>query len=299
MSVLGRARLILLGETHDNAEHHRLQAAIYRDLAAANLKPPSAVFEMLDADDHATLNAALAAGPAEPQTIATAVQWDQSGWPAFPLYEPIFAEVLAAEGKILPAGLPRQQAMTLADGRAFEPLGPYTAKVNRRYNLRQALPEALQASQRDLMQQSHCGMLPEEMLDGMVHIQRVRDALMAEGLRLGLGKAQEHQAILIAGKGHVRRDVGVPQLLTQIGLGPVVTVGLVEQPTHHNAPQPTLTAEMADHFDYIIWTQPGPEKDHCAELKQRFGQHGKHGKHGQAVGDLQDAGAERSPNGAP
>src|SRR5512145_3183951 len=47
---LARARYVLLGERHDNPDHHRVQATLVRALLAAGRRPAVA-FEMFTADD--------------------------------------------------------------------------------------------------------------------------------------------------------------------------------------------------------------------------------------------------------
>jgi uncharacterized iron-regulated protein len=47
---LARARYVLLGERHDNPDHHRVQAALVRALVNAGRRPAIA-FEMFSADN--------------------------------------------------------------------------------------------------------------------------------------------------------------------------------------------------------------------------------------------------------
>ena len=63
---------VLLGENHDNAEHHLLQAKLI-----TAIEPLSVGFEMLD--DTEPLDAP------NPAKLAEAVGWADSGWPSFDL----------------------------------------------------------------------------------------------------------------------------------------------------------------------------------------------------------------------
>jgi len=63
---------------------------------------------------------------------------------------------------------------------------------------------AREATLRSVIQDNHCNALPEHLLPGMAAAQRVRDATLAESL-LDSGP---DGAVLIAGNGHVRRDLG-------------------------------------------------------------------------------------------
>src|SRR5439155_15184454 len=63
--------------------------------------------------------------------------------------------------------------------------------------------------------ESHCNKLPEAVVPRLVLAQRVRDAAMAQAL---VNDATADGAILIAGNGHVRNDLGVPVYLHAPGL---------------------------------------------------------------------------------
>src|SRR5512140_2306691 len=58
--ALAQSKMVLLGEQHDNVDHHRMQAALVRAMADAG-RHPAILFEMIDTDDQAKLDAALAA----------------------------------------------------------------------------------------------------------------------------------------------------------------------------------------------------------------------------------------------
>ena len=121
---------------------------------------------------------------------------------------PVFEAAIAAHGVLRAGGLDREDAMRIAkDGlAAFDP------ELDRLFGLGAALPAGVQTAMRAEMRESHCGLLPDAMLDSMVLVQRARDALLAERVHEGRGRG--HGALLIAGHGHVRRDRG--------GAGPTV-----------------------------------------------------------------------------
>ncbi|WP_338206311.1 ChaN family lipoprotein, partial [Parageobacillus thermoglucosidasius] len=58
----------------------------------------------------------------------------------------------------------------------------------------------------------HCGLLPESQLPAMLAVQQQRDRQMAEQLL----KAPQ-PALLLAGAYHVRKDLGVPLHLVDLG----------------------------------------------------------------------------------
>ncbi len=64
VTALGKARFVLLGEKHDNADHHRIQAWLVGSMIAAGRRPALA-FEMFASDQQAALDGHLAARLAE------------------------------------------------------------------------------------------------------------------------------------------------------------------------------------------------------------------------------------------
>jgi uncharacterized iron-regulated protein len=197
--------LLLLGERHDNPDHHRLQSHVLERLHA-NGRKPALVFEMLDVSDQPAIDHVQAEASPAPDALAAAVHWDQSGWPPFALYRPLFALALREHWPIVAAGLPRDTAMQLA--RDPGSLDPALAK---RFGLAEPLPPAADEELRAEMRDAHCGLLPEAMLGAMVLIQRVRDAQFAR--HLYDAAARGGGAVLITGNGHARTDRGVPAAL--------------------------------------------------------------------------------------
>ena len=76
------ADIYILGESHDNPAHHQTQAAWISDI-----KPKAVVFEMLEPGQE---RAIAMLRDRTPQAMRDVTRWDQSGWPEFDLYKPIF-----------------------------------------------------------------------------------------------------------------------------------------------------------------------------------------------------------------
>jgi uncharacterized iron-regulated protein len=74
---LSRARFILLGERHDNPDHHRLQAELLQALIARGLRP-AVSFEMFTADDSSIITRQLTDAPRDADALADAVDWKRS-----------------------------------------------------------------------------------------------------------------------------------------------------------------------------------------------------------------------------
>lgn len=261
-AALASAHFVLLGETHDNADHHVLQARLVRAVLATGRRPALA-FEMLTTDRQAAVDAAIARAPRDPDALAKAVGWEESRWPDFALYRPIFAAGLEAGLPVVAANLPRSMVRGVVKVGVEALDGPLRERLARD----EPLPDALLEAMREEMRESHCNELPETLIDPLVLAQRARDARMAERLvRFG----EPHGAILVAGKGHVRTDRGVPALLAEDAPGRrAVAVAFVEvvpevlEPSGHEewgggAPIP---------FDLVVFTPRAERDDPCAALR--------------------------------
>lgn len=202
LADLRSAEFVLLGENHDNAEHHRLQARMITAIA-----PASVAFEMLDHADPVDAPDA--------ESLALAVGWEDSGWPAFSLYAPVFDAVYAVPAQIV-AGHPTRDEVRAVMSGGLEALPPEaTAGLAIERELSEAEQDALVAE----LFAAHPGHASPELVDQMVRAQVLKDRWMARAL-----SSSPRPAVLIAGGGHTRRDRGVPIYLQ----GTVRTVRLVE-----------------------------------------------------------------------
>lgn len=222
---------MLLGETHDNPVHHELQAEVLRRALAAGRRP-RVVMEQLD--DMGRV------GPG----------WDK------PPYEALAAQSRAAGLEVRGAHLSREKSReVMREG--FPALG---ADVARRLGLEAPWNPQRQAAMRATLVDGHCGQ-DNPMIDRMVPIQRVRDALLAEAMAVPAG------AIAILGRGHARRDLGVPLYLEpRAGGRRVLSVGFVEVEPGEREPSGYPEAAAARH-DLVWFTPRAARKDPCETFK--------------------------------
>ncbi len=260
--ALSQARFVVLGERHDQPDHHRLQAKLVRALGQAGKKPALA-FEMLDVSQQPKVDAA----PKDADALSLAVDWAKSGWPEWALYRPVFAAGLEAGMPVVAANLPRPQVRELVM-RGPEAL---PAELRARLALDTPLPEDVEQAMREEQDQAHCGHLPKEMLGPMVQAQRARDAHLADRMLEG---ATDGGTVLITGNGHARTDRGVPAHLARRAPGqPVLSVGLLEVSAEAQKPGDYAASYSASAlpFDYVWFTPAVPQEDPCAQLRQRKG----------------------------
>lgn len=188
------ADVLILGEVHDNPEHHANQAAL-----VGAMNPAALVFEMLT-----PAQAALAEGSElETDALARLLEWESSGWPDFGMYHPIL--LAAPEARVYGAAVPRADLRGAMRQGAAAMLGDQAATLG----VTPRLPEAEQTLRETLQAQSHCNALPADLLPGMVEAQRLRDARFAASVLTALDETGGPVAV-ITGNGHARTDWGIP-----------------------------------------------------------------------------------------
>jgi uncharacterized iron-regulated protein len=234
--------VIILGEVHDNPEHHVFQTAVMEAVG-----PSSVVFEMVTSDAAALVTPDLAD---DAEALAEALEWEASGWPDFAMYFPLFQQ--AAGSAVYGALVPREEARgAFSEGAAAVFRGDAA-----RYALTEPLDPDEQAAREQEQQEAHCNALPEDILPGFVEAQRLRDAALADAALTAL---ETHGApvVIVTGNGHARTDWGVPALLAVAA--PDVTVFALGQ----------FEAEPVSQVPFDAWTVADPvdRPDPCAAFR--------------------------------
>jgi uncharacterized iron-regulated protein len=247
------ADFVLIGERHDNPDHHRLQARLVSALERDARRRRAVAFEMISAERQLDVVEHLDAHPRDAAGIGAAVDWAASGWPDWALYEPIARAALANGAQIVAADLDAEQRRAVFEHGAQA----LRASFVRRTGLDQDLSATLTSELRAELREAHCGQAPPEALGGMYQVQRARDAMLADRLAAASGRAG---GILIAGNGHVRKDRGVPWYLARLKpAARTLSIGLVEVRDDVHRPPPDLP------YDYV-WFTPRIDdgQDPCA-----------------------------------
>jgi len=252
---IAEARFLLLGEKHDNADHHALQLAALEFLLARQ-QVHSVAFEMLDETIfERLLDIELQTGMTLPELKAYLL-WDEEGW-NWDFYGPMLQAVYEA-GVILTAGNLNEASINriYGDDSAIDVTG--------------ILSEQAVARLETDIDESHCGMLPESQFPAMVRVQQSRDRAMARALRR---PPPGEVSVLIAGNYHVRKDLGVPAYLRarEPSLPPeqIVSVAFMEVQDGETSPpdyQDAVSGQTS--FDYLWFTPALTSKDYCASLQQ-------------------------------
>lgn len=228
--------VILLGEQHDAPDHQRIERDVVQALAAQGVLAALAV-EMAEQGQN---SAGLAPDASEAQ-VRTALRWNDQLWP-WRAYSPAIMAAVRAGVVVAGANLPREQMRQAAGNPRFDMLltGP-----------------ALKAQQQ-LIRIGHCKLLPEAQITPMTRVQIARDVTMASTISQLLAGGKT--VLLLAGSGHVDRELGVPQHLT--GQVSVTSIGLL-------APAALTAPENSAKFTQAWAAQAVPETDHCADFQAR------------------------------
>jgi uncharacterized iron-regulated protein len=240
-----QARWVFVGEKHDNVDHHLLQAEV-----VAAVHPTAVVFEHLDHEDPV----GTATTAAE---VRDAARWDESGWPPFAEYAPIFDAVFAAGARVVP-GHPTRAEVKTAMNEGFDAL---PAEATADLPLADGLPPDLRAGLAAEIVESHCGMADDALVEKMLRAQLLKDTTLARAMRTA---GDPGPTVLIAGNGHTRADRGVPHWLDDRGDHAMTTIAFVE--VTPGATDPTLIDPEG--ADWLVFTPRHDEDDPCAAFRK-------------------------------
>ena len=241
-------QVLLLGEVHDNVQGHKLRYELLRQRVEGGWRP-AIVMEQFDREDQDLLNKAQK-GCLDAQCVIRVVNGARWDWQ---LYYPLIQLALTYHLPLMAGNLSRADASRAVRDGLTATFDPQSIKD---YHLDQPLPADVGAAQRREIAVGHCNMTPEMMLEGMVNAQVSRDIWMAKIAR----EQQPRDVVLIAGNGHVRKDIGAARWINQIA--PILTVrseGFVEGGGK----------DAAALYDVVHPLKPQPRSDPCAKFKTK------------------------------
>jgi uncharacterized iron-regulated protein len=242
LSAALRSRpIVLLGEVHDNAAQHALRAQALRALLDSGARPVL-LMEQFDRERQAEIGRALARPGVSADDVIAAAAPDgaaMQGW-SWPLYRPYITLAIEYRLPVVAANVSRADTRrVLANG--LPALG-FDATV----------PPDITAAQAQAIADGHCGMLDDAQALRMTGAQVARDQFMARAIEANAARG----VVLLAGNGHVRRDVGVPRWLSVATRARSVSIGLLE-PGDPNAAA----------FDVALTTPAQTRADPCNAMR--------------------------------
>ncbi|RVD75199.1 ChaN family lipoprotein [Pseudomonas koreensis] len=238
---LAKPQQLIIGEQHDNADHHTVQFWLLQALGEQRPQG-SLLLEMLTPDQQPKVDQVRHA-VTPPTDLPGALAWE-GGWD-WNLYGPIVRFALTQPYPLLAANLDNREI------RAFyrQPPDLSGARSN---------AASVKTTLLEQISESHCGLLPKSQMPAMLAVQQQRDRRMAERLL-----AAPTPAVLLAGAWHARKDVGVPLHVMDLRAARAPTVLLLAEQGAE------VSAAMAD---YVWYTPATPEQDYCAQMRKQFGQ---------------------------
>lgn len=246
-------QLLLLGEQHDAPAHQQLE----REVVAHLLRHGRLGALALEMAERGHSTASLKPDATETQ-VQQALNWNEAGWP-WATYGPAVMLAVREGALVLGANLPRKQQRDAMKNEALDAL----------------LTSASLQKQQQRIEDSHCGMLNATQLRPMTRIQIARDQAMAQTLVETLDQPALNPVrssikplvLLLAGDGHVQRELGVPNYLP-----PTLRVATVQLNANGNAPGQVPSDSQRGSFDSVWPTAPAPAKDYCADFKANLSQ---------------------------
>lgn len=266
--ALLKKRFVLLGEIHDNPDHHWLQAQIINFLATQSTKQrPALVVEMIKVDQMPRLEAYRKQTGSKAKFLGTALQWKQNGWPDWSIYQPIGEQIFTHNLEVYPGHTTRM----MIDHLIKSDMSILPAKAKKIFKLDIELDKELNNALSNDIRISHCNKLPEHVIPPMTVVQRFRDAWMADVMIQASydDKDQRRQAILIAGTGHTRTDRGAPWYLNlREGKGNSISIQFAETIEKATSIKDVAQADPKGNIaaDYI-WVTPTIKRgDPCKNI---------------------------------
>jgi len=247
------ARVVYLGEAHDNPVHHAHQARVLQAMLRAGARPALA-FEMLTLDQQPAVDEAMR-GADGAAALDGRLRWRERGWPDFAMYQPLFELALRDRLPVIASDLDPGTVRRIAK----EGLGVLPEAERARVTSRlRPDPEREARLEREIAE-AHCGLLPAAAIPFMAQAWHARNVVMARYIGQALDEGR--RVVVIVGRGHLERG-GLPDQLHALRPGTrQLIVDFVEAAPGESLPGPRSS--------YIRWLTPGVDRgDPCASLRR-------------------------------
>ena len=253
-------RILLLGETHTNPDHHIGQANLIHQWMPAN-RNAALVMEMLTYDEwHPYTHKEMSTEDLKEKLDELAGVWK------WHLYEPLVQLKQSHQLPMVGANLTREQRSHYSSDEHCQ-----LTRQGREFEFCQLMDEAQQGQIKQLIFDAHCDYLPYEHTGPLMNTQIAKDASFALSLS---NVATTHKAVLIAGAVHVRKDIGVPVHLQALG-DSSISVAFInvdpdivdpEEYIEQSNPDQSLNSQ----FDYVYFTPSERNQDPCVEFAEQL-----------------------------
>ena len=242
---------ILLGEVHNNVDHHILQARLLNALVVFGAKP-TVVMEMLNKNSWQN----------QPRTwtdltlLQEQAKIHNQGWP-WKLYTPILQLIVNHQLELVAGNIASEDLQEW-----YKALGSYTSdEIVNEYSITY---NALEQLKRDIVK-SHCGYADPDFINFMVRAQLQRDNVMTTSLI-----NNKTPVVLIAGSGHVRNNYAVPmQLVNRFHRVSYISISFIQVNTEMNDPEDYINGDPKN-FDILYFTPSYTNQDPCVQYEKQL-----------------------------
>jgi uncharacterized iron-regulated protein len=232
-----RQPVTLLGEVHDNAAQHALRLRAFEQLLATGARPALAMeqFDRESQPEIDRLRAGTTAAEAGARADAIIRAAGAPGW-QWHFYRPFIVLALRYRLPLAAASIGRGEArQIMRDGLAAH---GFDADV----------PASVLDTLAADIEASHCGEVAADIARRMALAQVARDQQMARVLEPFAARG----AVLLAGNGHVRTDVGAPRWLSPATRARSEAIGVLER------------GDPLEAYDRRVFTPAAERADPCA-----------------------------------
>lgn len=218
-AAMTHARLVAVGEKHDSAPHHQVQAELLAHLA--DLSPRTGVgFEMISYEDQAVLDAFSNGSMSEADFAAF---WKKAWGFDYSLYKPVFDEARRRRLPLYALNAPSELVRAVAK-KGLAGLTPAE-----RSRLPERIEESADARYREFVLEAVSSHKLSALLDTDPAVIERRIQAMAVwnetmGEQAARRVAEGRTLFLVAGQGHLLYGAGVPESARRRGVGTTVVV---------------------------------------------------------------------------
>ena len=242
--------VLLLGEVHDNAAQHALRVQAFQALLITGARP-ALLMEQFDREAQADIDKLRANQSRVDATKVIAAGAGSPSW-NWAFYRPFIDLALAYDLPIVAANVSR------TEGRRVMSQGLAASGFD------DAVPAHISKALSMAIEASHCGMIDAVTAQRMVPIQVARDQFMARMIETHAARG----VVLLAGNGHVRKDIGVPRWLTPATRAKTKAHGYLEVGDDTGSAKAGATNTTANTaFDAVTVTPAQKRDDPCEAMR--------------------------------
>ena len=254
---LSKTKYLLIGEKHDNPDHHHLQNWLMHQLLPKNKY--QVTFEMMSYDQQTQLDK-LSSSSSTSEIVSTA-DFKNSGWDQ-ELYLPLLQTALKKGAHVSGGNIPKQQIMALYSS------NPAILEPAKRFSTMNVLNETQMLSLNDYIYEQHCELMPRSQVGPMSKIQIAKDASLAYSMT----RATAPKRMLITGNFHANKTLGVPTHLSKLDKNNESIVIQILEVDQSKQQLEEYEQSIFDQADYIWFTPRWTNRDYCEDLRVQSNQ---------------------------